>query len=227
MVKLDPYRLADRAIPFLKMWFGYNSIGTENLTKAAEKGFVVVATTHASFLGAVITGLAARTTLNDEPYVVLHQRLKNDPFEYFFVRGLHSTYVDDNGSNNLQALRDIEKVIIERQTKTGNHVKSLIVAPQGDVNYPDPKKLKFKEGFAIPLIHAVDAGINVQIVPAIDHGIPYANHWSNAISKLIIPGRIRATAIFGKPIDVQPQMRRGELTRRVEEAVKDLMKKYA
>ncbi len=219
------YRLIDTLVPFFRLCYNYKIKNKGYLLEASEKGFVVVVTTHSSFLGAILVGVAMRITLKDEVYAVLGNRVRKDTrkhiFSSCFPKMINAIYV--NGGDNRRLLRDIESVISQKKSK------SLIIAPQGDINRLNPEDVKFKEGFAIPIINAINNGHAVYIVPAFDYGLKYvsAKNWKEAFLGMFIPGKMRFSAVFGEPIKVTQGTNRKELTKIVEDAVKDLMRKYS
>jgi 1-acyl-sn-glycerol-3-phosphate acyltransferase len=206
-----------------KILYSYKIVGKENLQKAAKEGFVVITETHSSFVGSFLMGASVYSILSDLPYGIIGERLKKDPFAYFFVKQLRAIYVDENQRDNRRALQEMENVIVEKRSK------SLIIAPQGDLVPFNPDLIKFKQGFAIPVLNAVKKGASVYIVPAITPGTPYACTWPQVFqlwSKFILPGKSRIHNVFGEPIKVMPGINRRELTQIVEDAVKDLMRKH-
>ena len=196
--------------PFFRMVYNYRIIGSQNLLDAARKGRVIVCTTHSSDLGGMIVGMAVRQVLKTDPFVVVNSKFRLNPLTNFFLKTMNIIWIVGNDMlGNYPALKHIKKIITEK----GSDV--IIIAPQGTYNRPEPDCVEFREGFAIPCIQAARSGAAVFAVPAIDVGAAYKT--MPAIGKHV-------AAVFGEPISVQSYDTRERLTKKVEEAVKGLMR---
>ena len=197
--------------PLFRMFYNFRIFGAEYLREAAKNGRVVVCTTHSSDLGGMIVGMAVRYVLKTDPFIVVNRKFRINPLTNFFLKTMNIIWIMGNDMlGNYPALKQIRSVL----TRHGSDV--IIIAPQGIYNRPEPEHIKFRQGFAIPCIQAARAGVAVYAVPAIDFGATYKS----------MPGiGKRIAAVFGKPIRVQNLANRMKVTEKVEEAVRELMKK--
>ena len=207
---LNYYHIACKYVtPLYRMLFNFKIYGAENLRTAAELGRVVVCTTHSSDLGGMIVGMAVSSTLKTEPYIVVNDKFRRNRLTHFFLRKMNIIWImGNNMQGNLPALKEIRH-ILTRQSK-----EVIIIAPQGIYNKPLPEYVDFRQGFAIPCLQVARVGIHLSVVPAIDVGATYKG--------MPMVGR-RIAAVFGKPISVQRSDARGLLTRKLEDAVRQLM----
>jgi 1-acyl-sn-glycerol-3-phosphate acyltransferase len=208
---MDYYGIACKYVtPLYRIFYNYRIVGAENLRQAAEDGSVVVCTTHSSDLGGMIVGMAVSAVLGSKPYIVVNSKFRRNRLTYFFLREMNLVWIMGNDMlGNYPALKQIRNIIVSHNAEV------IIIAPQGVYNKPIPDHIKFRQGFAIPCIQAANAGVKVNVVPAIDIGTTYKGVPA-------IGGRI--AAIFGEPIRVQRNAKRVMLTQRLENAVKQLMR---
>ncbi len=208
---MNYYDIACRYVtPLFRIFYNYQIYGADNLREAARDGRVVVCTTHSSDLGGMIVGMAVRSVLNIDPYIVVNRKFRVNPLTNFFLRSMNIIWIMGNDMlGNYLALKEIRGIL----ARPGSDV--IIIAPQGTYNRPKPSDIRFRQGFAIPCIQAANAGVVIKAVPAIDIGATYKG--MPAIGRRIV-------AIFGKPIRVHKKAKRAHLTEQVEGAVKLLMK---
>lgn len=196
--------------PIFRTLYNYQIVGAENLRRAARHGRVVVCTTHSSDLGGMIVGMAVRTALRTDPYVVINSKFRTNPLTHFFLKEMKIIWIRGNDmQGNYPALRQMRYLLSGRNTEV------IIIAPQGTYNKPRADDIKFRQGFAIPCIQAARAGTIVSVVPAIDVGATYKG--------IPVVGR-RIRAVFAEPIKVRKNERRAALTRKLEGAVQQLMR---
>jgi 1-acyl-sn-glycerol-3-phosphate acyltransferase len=207
---MDYYHIACKYVaPLYRMFYNYRIVGAENLSQAAGHGRVVVCTTHSSDLGGMIVGMAVSKVLRTRPYIVVNSKFRRNPLTNFFLREMNIVWIMGNDMlGNYPALKQIRNII------ASHNAEVIIIAPQGVYNRPFPESIKFRQGFAIPCIKAANAGVKVNVVPAIDVGATYKG--MPAIGR-------RIAAVFGHPIEVNRNSKRTELTRIVEKSVKELM----
>lgn len=210
---MNYYNIACKYVtPLFRIFYNYRITGAENLLQAARDGRVVVCTTHSSDLGGMIVGMAVRQVLKIDPFIVVNRKFRANPLTNFFLRTMHIIWIMGNDMmGNYPALKQIRDIL----TRPGSGV--IIIAPHGVYNKPGPGYIEFRQGFAIPCMQAAKAGIVVNVVPAIDVGTTYKG--------MPMIGR-RIAVVFGKPINVQKFTERTRLTKRVEDAVKELMRQH-
>ena len=211
MRSLNYYHIACTYVtPLLRIFYNYKILGADNVRQAALNGRVLVCTTHSSDVGGMIVGMAVRMVLKTDPYVVIKSKYRNNPLTNFFLRKMNVIWIMGNDMlGNYAALKQIRRIL----TNQNNDV--IIIAPQGTYNKPKPEHVMFHQGFAIPCIQAARTGTDVNIVPAIDVGATYKG--------FPLVGR-RIAAVFGKAIRVGKNEERVVLTRKLESAVKRLMR---
>jgi 1-acyl-sn-glycerol-3-phosphate acyltransferase len=157
----------------------------------------------------MIVGMAVRSALKTDPYIVVNRKFRVNPLTNFFLKTMNIIWIVGNDMlGNYPALKQIRSIL----TKPGAEV--IIIAPQGIYNKPAPSHVEFRQGFAIPCMQAAKAGIVVNVVPAIDVGTTYKG--------MPMAGK-RIAAVFGEPIRVEKKETRVTLTKRLEGAVKRLM----
>ena len=160
----------------------------------------------------MIVGMAVREVLKTDPFVVVNRKYRLNPLTNFFLKTMNIIWIMGNNMlGNYPALKQIREIL----TRQGTDV--IVIAPQGSYNRPEPEYIRFRQGFAIPCIQAARSGVPVYAVPALDVGATYKS--MPAIGKHI-------AAVFGEPISVQHFKNREKLTRKVEEAVKELIRKW-
>lgn len=211
---MNYYEIACRyATPIFRIFFNYRIIGGENLLRAAAGGMVVVCTTHSSDLGGMIVGMAVSTILKTEPWVVVNVKFRKNRLTNLFLKDMNIIWIGGNDMlGNYHALKKIRDLIVK------GGAKAIIIAPQGAYNKPVPGAVEFRQGFAIPCIQAANVGARVIVVPAIDLGATYRS----------FPGMGRhIAAIFGCPIEVNKSAERADLTKTVENSVRNLMAGYS
>lgn len=210
---MNYYQIACKYVtPLFRIFHNYTILGAENLLQAARYGRVVVCTTHSSDLGGMIVGMAVSIVLKTDPYIVVNRKFRVNPLTNFFLKTMNIIWIIGNDMlGNYPALRQIRNIL----TRPGSGV--IIIAPQGVYNKPGPEYIEFRQGFAIPCMQAAKAGIVVNVVPAIDAGTTYKG--------MPVIGK-RIAVVFGKPIKVQNSAERTRLTKRVEDAVKELMRQH-
>ncbi|MGB7054602.1 MAG: 1-acyl-sn-glycerol-3-phosphate acyltransferase [bacterium] len=208
---MNYYKIACKYVtPLFRIFYNYRITGAENLLQAARDGRVVVCTTHSSDLGGMIVGMAVSIVLKTDPYIVVNRKFRANPLTNFFLKTMNIIWIMGNDMlGNYPALRQIRNIL----TRPGSGV--IIIAPQGVYNKPGPEYVEFRQGFAIPCMQAAKAGIVVNVVPAVDVGTTYKG--MSVIGK-------RIAAVFGKPIKVQRNATRATLTKRLEGAIKRLMR---
>jgi 1-acyl-sn-glycerol-3-phosphate acyltransferase len=208
---MNYYHIAGKYVtPLFRIIYNFRIIGARNLLEAARNGRVVVCTTHSSDLGGMIVGMAVRQVLKTDPFVVVNRKYRLNPITNFFLKTMNIVWIIGNEMlGNYPALKQMKGILTQQGTEV------IIIAPQGTYNRPDPESIKFRQGFAIPCIQAARAGVPVYAVPAIDFGSTYKS--MPTIGKHI-------GAVFGEPISVQDFNTRENLTKKVEGAVKELMR---
>jgi 1-acyl-sn-glycerol-3-phosphate acyltransferase len=198
--------------PLFRVIYNYRVIGSQYLLDAARKGRVVVCTTHSSDLGGMIVGMGVRQVLETDPFIVVNRKFRVNHLTNFFLKTMNIIWIMGNDTlGNYPALNHMKKILTQQNSDV------IIIAPQGAYNRPEPEDVKFRQGFAIPCIQASRAGAVVYAVPAIDVGTTYKS--MPAIGKHI-------AAVFGEPISVQDFNARENLTKKVEESVKELMRQW-
>ena len=210
---MNYYHIACKYVtPLFRIIYNFSIIGAQNLLEAAKKGRVVVCTTHSSDLGGMIVGMAVRQVLKTDPFIVVNRKFRSNPITNFFLKTMNIIWIIGNNMlGNYPALKQMKEIL----TQQGSDV--IIIAPQGTYNMPESEYIKFRQGFAIPCIQAARAGVAVYAVPAIDVGATYKS--MPTIGK-------RIATVFGKPINVQNVDGRENLTKDVEGAVKELMRRW-
>ena len=195
--------------PLYRIFYNFRIIGAENLVRAADNGRVVVCTTHSSDLGGMVVGMAVRTVLKTDPYIVVNNKFRKNALVNFFLRKMNIIWIMGNDMmGNYPALKEIRNILTRRGKE------AIIIAPQGTYNKPLPEHIDFRQGFAIPCLQAAHAGASISVVPAIDVGTTYRG--------MPMVGK-RIAAIFGKAIKVRKSEKRAVLTWKVENAVRGLM----
>jgi 1-acyl-sn-glycerol-3-phosphate acyltransferase len=208
---MNYYNIACRYVtPLFRIFYNYRICGAEHLREAARFGRVVVCTTHSSDLGGMIVGMAVSMVLQVEPYIVVNSKFRKNPLTNFFLKNMNIIWIMGNDMlGNYPALKHIKNILTKQSTDV------IIIAPQGVYNKPSPEYVEFRQGFSIPCLQAAKAGIDVNVVPAIDVGATYRS----------MPGiGKRIAAVFGRPIKVQQYTERTKLTEKLERAVKELIK---
>jgi 1-acyl-sn-glycerol-3-phosphate acyltransferase len=211
---MNYYHIACKYVtPIFRIFYNYRIFGAEHLLQAAKDGRVVVCTTHSSDLGGMIVGMAVSLVLKTDPYIVVNSKFRKNPLTNFFLKNMHIIWIMGNDMlGNYPALKQIKNILIQRSRGV------IIIAPQGVYNKPGPEYIEFRQGFSIPCLQAARAGIDVNVVPAIDVGATYKG----------MPGiGKRIAAVFGRPIKVQQYTERIKLTEKLEKAVKELIKGQA
>lgn len=193
-----------------RILYNFRIIGAENLLKAAANGRVVVCTTHSSDLGGMIVGMAVSLVLKTDPFIVVNSKFRKNALVNFFLKDMKIVWIMGNDMRgNYPALKEIRNFLIEESREV------IIIAPQGIYNKPLPQHIDFRQGFAIPCLQAARAGTKLSVVPAIDVGATYKG--------MPMVGR-RIAAVFGGAIRVYKTEERAGLTRKVENAVRQLMR---
>jgi 1-acyl-sn-glycerol-3-phosphate acyltransferase len=207
---MNYYNIACKYVtPLYRIFYNFKIAGAENLLQAAKNGRVVVCTTHSSDLGGMIVGMAVSTVLRTDPHIVVNNKFRKNPLTNFFLSKMNIIWIMGNDMlGNYPALKKIRNMLTKQNTAV------IIIAPQGIYNKPLPEHVAFRQGFAIPCLQAARAGVSISVVPAIDVGSTYKG--------MPVMGR-RIAAVFGKPIRIGKSEHRAALTRKLENAVRQLM----